>query len=287
MIQKVLFFLALIVGFIACDGNRKNAAEATGYPDADSKVAEMEAMPNYNEKVMSPPQLESQSVVQKLIKTAYLTFETPSIEKTYQSVKKSVLAHHGYIQNDNTSKSYDRISRSLLIRIPNDDFQPVVDSIVQRVKVLDKKDISSQDVTEEFVDLEARLKAKRKLEERYLQLLSKAKTVKDMLEIERQILQIREEIEAKQGRLKYLQNQVSYSTIHLNFYELIPVENPPSQTYLSRLWRAAKGGFAGIGNFVIGLVYIWPFILIGIIIGLLIRNRIRRRKISKTDVKRK
>ena len=188
------------------------------------------------------------------------------------------MALNGYIQNDNTSKEYDRINRSLLIRIPNMNFQPLVDSITKSVKSLDQRDIQLRDVTEEFVDLEARLKAKRKLEERYLQLLVKANSVKDMLEIEHQVAQIREEIEAKQGRLNYLKNKVSLSTIHLNFYEMTQMTIAPSQSYVNRLWRAIKGGFNGIGEFIIGMVYIWPFILIAILIGLFIRNRIRKSK---------
>lgn len=217
-------------------------------------------------------------VTQKLIKTSYLTFETESVEETYQSIKKKLVALNGYIQNDNTSKEYDRINRSLLIRIPNMNFQPLVDSITKSVKSLDQRDIQLRDVTEEFVDLEARLKAKRKLEERYLQLLVKANSVKDMLEIEHQVAQIREEIEAKQGRLNYLKNKVSLSTIHLNFYEMTQMTIAPSQSYVNRLWRAIKGGFNGIGEFIIGMVYIWPFILIAILIGLFIRNRIRKSK---------
>ena len=74
-------------------------------------------------------------------------------------------------------------------------------------------------MTEEFVDLKARLKAKKELEDRYLQLLEQAKNVKEMLEIERELSNIREEIEAKEGRLQYLQNKVTLSTIYINFYK--------------------------------------------------------------------
>ena len=102
--------------------------------------------------------------------------------------------------------------------------------------------------------------------------------IKDMLEIERQISTIREEIEAKQGRLKYLQNKVSFSTIHLSFYEMIQGEKAPSQTYANRLWRAVKGGFTGVGEFIIGVVYLWPFILLAVLIGFFVRQRIRKNK---------
>lgn len=277
MIRRVLLLLVFMTLSFACDTTNNQPSVSKGYYEEDEMISEM-TTPVMESKKSYQNNDTKEIIPQKLIKTAYLTFETESLEKTYQNIITAIKANKGYVQNDNTTKSYDRITRNLLIRIPNLGFQPLVDTIVDNVKVLDRKDINSKDVTEEFVDLEARLKAKRKLEERYLQLLTKAKTVGDMLDIERQISKIREEIEAKQGRLKYLQNQVSYSTVHVSFYELIPVTNAPSQTYGSRLWRAVQGGFNGIGNFFIGLVYVWPFILIGVLTGLYIRYRIRKKR---------
>jgi len=279
--KKIVLFFSLIGLVFSCnEGN--DTLEENAFKDYDAipqtEISEMAINEGALSKVSISSPNQDINLEQKLIKTSYLTFETNSVEETYQAVKNQVVVFKGYIQNDNTSKEYNRINRSLLIRIPNTNFQPLVDSITKSVKSLDRRDIQLRDVTEEFVDLEARLKAKHKLEERYLQLLAKANSVKDMLEIERQIAQIREEIEAKQGRLNYLQNKVSFSTIHLNFYEMIQGEKAPSQTYANRLWRAVKGGFNGVGEFIIGMVYIWPFILIAVLIGLFIRHRIRKNK---------
>ncbi len=276
MMKKVFVFVSVFVILISCDKMGESTVSKGYFKD---EMAVQEAIePSNDDTPLNPNEEDVDLEPQKLIKTGSLSFETQSLDKTYQIIAKNIKNYHGYVQNDFTQKSYDRISRDLTVRIPVKNFQPLVDSIATTVKVFDRKEINTKDVTEKFVDIEARIKAKRKLEERYLQLLSKAKTMGDMLEIERQVAQIREEIEAKQGRLKYLQNQVTYSTLHLSFYELIPVQNAPSKTYLSRLWRAAKSGFQSIGNFFIGLVYVWPFILIGVLIGLWIRNRIRKRK---------
>ncbi len=285
--KKILLLFSFLVLSLACTDGNKQSDFISEEAYTKSKVAFEDVVEYTNEQAVpsnapASPQLRQE---QKLIKTSYLTFETKSIEETYQSIKIRIVAFEGYIQNDNTSKEYDRINRSLLIRIPNKNFQPLVDSITNSVKSLDRRDIQLKDVTEEFVDLEARLKAKRKLEERYLQLLDKARSVKDMLEIERQISNIREEIEAKQGRLNYLQNKVSFSTIHLSFYEIIQGVKAPSQTYTNRLWRAVKGGFTGIGEFIIGVVYLWPFVLFAILIGFFIRNRIRKKETKKTPKK--
>lgn len=274
--KKTFFLISFLVILLSCnDGSNYSLSESV---EASPEVYDMEEMHVKSAKGAATNQSEEAIQPQKIIKTGYFTFETNSVDATYLRMKNWTDAHKGFIQNDKTTKEYDRIHRSLLIRIPTNSFQTLVDSIHQSVKSLDRKDIILQDVTEEFVDVEARLVAKRKLEERYLQLLAKATSVKDMLEIERQIANIREEIESKQGRLKYLENRVSMSTINLDFYEMTTAEKAPSQTYAKRLWRAAKGGFEGIGNFFIGIIYIWPFIIIGILITLYVRNRIRKKK---------
>lgn len=276
--KKILFLIVLFTFLFGCqdastkyDNQRYSEAEPAVYDDMEELAME-EATPTAANKINAPQQ------EQKIIKIGHFAFETESVEKSYAHILQWVRMHKGMIQSDRTNKEYDRIERTLLVRIPSENFQPLVDSIIKSAKTLDRRDVSKKDVTEEFVDLQARLKAKKKLEERYLQLLSKARNVKDMLEIERQLAIIREEIEAKQGRLKYLQSQVSMSTIHLNFYEMIPLVKAPSQTYISRLWRAAKGGFTGIGDFVIGITYLWPFILIGIFVAFIVRRTIRNRK---------
>lgn len=275
--MKKVFFLVsfFLVALLSCnDGSNYSMSKSTeASPEYDMEEMRVESV----EDVGSNQPAEAIQP-QKIIKTGYFTFETKSVDATFLRVKNWTNAHQGFIQNDKTSKEYDRIHRSLLIRIPTNSFQTLVDSIHQSVKTLDRKDIILEDVTEEFVDIEARLVAKRKLEERYLQLLSKATSVKDMLEIERQIAIIREEIESKQGRLKYLQNKVSMSSIHIDFYEMTTTEKAPSQTYSNRLWRAVKGGFEGIGDFIIGMLYIWPFIIIAILIGFYLKRKIKTRK---------
>jgi len=273
--KNTIFLFSFLIIFLSCTDAANNSVSQS---KEASPVYEMAEMVVEGEDMSNSNQDEAVLQTQKLIKTGYFTFETNSIETSYSKIKNWTATHQGFIQNDKTTKEYDRIRRTVLLRVPSKSFQTVVDSIQHSVVSLDRKEVVLDDVTEEFVDLEARLLAKRKLEERYLQLLAKATSVKDMLEIERQITNIREEIESKEGRLKYLQNRVSLSTIHLDFYEMSVTQKAPSQTYAKRLWRAAKGGFEGIGNFLIGLVYIWPFLIIALLVAIFIRRRIRKRK---------
>ncbi len=266
------YFLIIGTIFFGCNGN-------SGYETSNDYRSESVQAFSYNQvNDIEESEIESVDSEAKIIKESHLRFETSSVEKTYQSVNKWIHQHKGFIQSDATANGYGNIEREMVIRIPTTSFQTVIDSISNDVKVFDRKEISRRDVTEEFVDLEARLKAKRKLEARYLELLPKAKNVKEILEIEKEIAKIREEIEAKQGRLKYLESKVSLSTIYISFYEETSIEKPKSQTYFNRVIKALKGGFTGIGEFFIGILYLWPFLLIGFLLFVFIKRKIKKKK---------
>jgi hypothetical protein len=213
---------------------------------------------------------------QKIIKTGRLTYETQDIEAAYTKIMQLAIQNKGLVQNDNSGKGYNRIFRNLVIRIPSENFQSFIDGVSEGVSYFDQKEISREDVSEEFVDLEARLKAKRELEKRYLDLLKQAKNVKDMLEIERELSNIREEIEAKQGRLQFLQNRVSMSTVNIEFYKLTS-ETGVTQSYGQKMINSLKGGWDGISVFFLGILYLWPLFLL-ILIGVLVLRKIIRRK---------
>ena len=165
----------------------------------------------------------------------------------------------------------------MVIRVPSENFQSFINGVSEGVSYFDQNEITRQDVSEEFVDLEARLKAKRELEKRYLELLKQAKNVKEMLEIERELSKIREEIEAKQGRLQFLQNRVSMSTVNIDFYTLT-AETGVTQSYGQKMINSLKGGWDGISMFFLGILYIWPLFVLILIAIFVIRKLLKRNK---------
>ncbi len=194
---------------------------------------------------------KTETIEQKIIKKGHVRFETQSLDNTYKFIKALMVKYDGYIQNDNSVDYGQTLERTLSIRVPSKAFQPLIDTLDTHVTTFDEKNISRQDVTEEYIDLEARLKAKRQLELRYLELLKKANSIKDMLEIERQLALIREDIESQQGRLRYLNNRVAFSTLNITFYETTKEVKAPSQRFINRLGRSLVTGFNWLGEFII------------------------------------
>src|SRR5690606_2272072 len=262
----------LLVFVLGCSNGNSNKDYEGDSSMAGMDVAEETIVANQMSAELIPVEQE-----QKIIKTARLAFETKDVEATHKKILQLASQYKGLVQSDNSGKDYNRVYKNLTVRVPTENFQSFIDGISEGVDYFDQRDISRQDVSEEFVDLEARLKAKRVLEERYLELLKKANKVEEMLQIERELSNIREEIEAKQGRLQYLQNQVSMSTVNIEFYKTT-AETGITQSYGQKMKNAFQGGWNGISVFFLGVLYLWPLFLITLIIIFVLRIFLKNRK---------
>ena len=218
-----------------------------------------------------------ENIEQKIIKTGDIRFETNDLEKTYSKMTTAVKKYNAIVQNDTEGKDYGSVFRKIIVRVPSKNFDLFLSDISKGVAYFDNKEISSQDVTEEYIDIDARLKAKKVLESRYLELLKKANKVTEMLEIEKQLSAIREEIEAKEGQLRYMQSQISMSTITIEFYKTVANEGGATISYGSKIWNAIKSGFNGISSFFIGLLSIWPFLIVLATAIYFIRKRFKKK----------
>lgn len=251
---------------------------------ADSSVQAI-ILPNLKEKSNSPMNYEEEAAEAnptqsetKIIKTADLRFQSSDLDTSYENLKTGITKYKAIIQNDESGKTDESVYRNLTIRIPSQNFDSFISDISKGVQHFDRKEISQQDVTEEYVDTESRMKSKKKLEERYLQLLSKASKVSEMLEIEKKLAEIREEIEAKEGQLKYMQNRVSMSTVNIQMYTYNASESGATVSYGGKIWNSIKEGFNGLSNFMLSIISIWPFILIFVGVFIFLKRRFFKKK---------
>lgn len=276
MKTTVLIYSALILLFVSCKEN----AEA----ESDDMMIQAISLPakekrdvSYDRKVNSyaPPVKEETEA--KIIKSGDLKFQSDDLDKTYNQIQIAVKKYNASIKNDSQYNDEDGLSRRINIRIPNENFDAFITDISKGVSYFDLKNISEDDVTEEYIDVASRIKTEKVLEERYYELLKKATKVSEMLEIEKKLSEIREEIEAKEGRLKYIENKVSMSTLDLTFYKPVAQDGKATVSYGGRIGNAIVSGFNGISNFFIGLLGIWPVIVTLVVLFVLIRKRFKRK----------
>lgn len=222
-------------------------------------------------------------IEQKIIKTGSVRFETNDLEKTYQQIILAAKKYKSSLQNDSEGKEYGSIYKRMTVRVPSQNFDLFLNEISQGVTFFDTKEVAAEDVTEQYIDIEARLNAKKRLENRYLELLKKATKVTEILEIEKQLSAIREEIEAKQGQLLYLQNQISMSTITIEFYKNVAENEGATISYGSKIWNGIVSGFNSFSDFLINLISAWPFLILLVAVIYWIKKWLKRRAQNKKN----
>lgn len=280
--KKLFLLLFMLSIIISCDDKKSNDIDYVY--DSVVVVEEAEVDANYKRaKFKTTPaplanRIDSDLVLErKFIKNGRVVFKTGSISKTKVSITKLVKDYKGYVSSERASKNDKRINQYLTVRIPAVQFDSFLKKLSKGVKEYDEKSINVSDVTERFYDLTSRLKNKKQLERRYLQVLNKAKTVKEILDVEREIGKLREDIESAEGKLKYLSSQISLSTFNITFYKEIKKEVEETNSF----FEAFESGIEAIKDFILYLISIWPFVIIAFISYLVIRRRIKRKKFKE------
>lgn len=216
--------------------------------------------------------------VKKIIKTAEISIEVENYKNVKVSIAKVVDKWKGYISRENEENNEYKVSNSIDIRIPSENFEKISEELVSLAKKLDYKRVNATDITDEYYDTKTRLESNKKVEQSYLDLLKRANSIGDILEIQTKLGEIREEIESKEGRMKRMDDQVAYSTITLLFYELHDYKYIPEKSpgFFARMAKAVHSGWEGFVSFFIALFYLWPLWLLAAV-GVYILLRFLRR----------
>lgn len=218
----------------------------------------------------------------KIIKTASTRYKVKSLDKALVNIKMLVEKSGGYISELRLDNDAYRKENKFTIKIPKTYFDSVLDTIGSFAEHIDYVNISTQDVTEEYMDVQTRLKTKMEVKARLETVLRKnAKTVEDILNTEEHLRIIQEEIEVAQGKLKYMTNRVAFSTINVEIYEAVDYVQKPTtyhKSFLTEVGEALGFGWETIKNIVLGLLHIWPFVIFGTFLTIVIRRKLLKRK---------
>lgn len=146
-----------------------------------------------------------------IIRTANVDMEAEDPERVVNEIMLVADSLGGYVESIGVHRD-GRISANIVVRIPEKSFFEALKRIKELGKVL-REEVSGKDVTDQYIDLEARLRNLKAEEEWLLKAMDKAKNVQELMTVERELWRIRGEIERIQGQLKYLERRVEYSTI--------------------------------------------------------------------------
>lgn len=220
----------------------------------------------------------------KIIKDGTVIIKVKNIESSKRSIDTIIKKYSAYYENEEFQNYDNRIRYVLKIRIPSTKFDVFVSSAEKGEGTVTSKIINARDVTEEYVDGEIRLSSKRLFRDRYNGLLSKAAKVEDILAIQENIRVLQEEIESEEGRLKFLDDQVMYSTLEMTLFmdkELIKVEEK-KETYFEQMKRSLVNGWASVITFSLWCILHWPWVVVILIAAMILKKFIKNRtKVKK------
>ena len=224
----------------------------------------------------------------KIIRNANLTIEVNSTTEAQQRVTSIAESHGGFVvtseakQREDADPGKRTLDIKLVVRIPAAHFGVALEQIRSLANNLREENVTGQDVTEEFIDLEARIKTQRALELQFLEIMRQAYKVEDALAVQRQLADVRTDIEKPEGRKRFLENRSSLSTITVNIEA--PKQIAVSTTGVGREFREAVSDSIDVGTalilflvrFVIVMIPVTLFVLLPM--GLVVRYLVRRAK---------
>ena len=285
----------LVVSSLSCDGARSVANQPAGVVAEQKQVTDkVEAKYNFQLEKVSLPESEtaeetSAAADRKIIRNADLTMEVASTTDTQHRIVSIAEAHGGFVvtseakQRENTEPSKRTLDIKLVVRVPENQFGPSLDQIRGLASNLVEEKVTGQDVTEEFIDLEARIKTQKALEAQFLQIMKQAGKITEALEVQRQIADVRTDIEKLEGRKRFLENRSSLSTITVNIQAPKPIV-VVTTTGFSRNVRDAVSDSVDVGSAIVLFFVRFAIMMVPISLllllpgGLLVRYFIRRAK---------
>lgn len=257
--RNTTLFLFLALGFFATSCASDSGAQAKESAQADMQTAEYD----YQEQKQAQAKTDDLVIQErKIIRTASMRFQVDDLKSSSKRIEAMTKELGGFIANSQQRSSNYSIQNDISIRIPSERFDEFLARVEQEALYINHKNVNANDVTEEYVDITTRLKTKKEVRDRYIEILrDKAVTVEEVLNAEEKIRILQEEIEAAEGRLKYLSDRTNLSTIDLNLYQKVPYASAPKlyeRGYFSRLTEGFWNGWEMIQSISIGIVTIWP-----------------------------
>lgn len=271
---SILMFSLLLVG---CTGEGDDTAQGTadimqntesyGVEESDGNLLRAgadESQDTVRENTGEDNNLDTTETNRKVIYTADISVETDNYGAFTNEIQKEAASLGGYVLESSlyNEQAEDLKNGQMTVRIPQEDFHSFLNFVEGgSTKVLDHY-VSGEDITEEFVDLESRLKSKEQVEERLLGFLAGAKDTEDLLKISSDLVQVQEEIEMIVGRMNYLQDKSDFSTVTIAIYERNVTLSSVNDDNLNT-WEETKQQFMKSINFIITIFSTLTILTIG------------------------
>lgn len=203
----------------------------------------------------------------KIIKTGSLSLHMESVQDALPDITAYVEGLGGNVNSSNLMRGENSYSASMTVRVPSDQFDAAMSALKEKAVYVESEYTNASDVTEYYTDLETRLSNKQAEEKQYLEILTSATSVTDVLSVTQYLSSVRYEIESLQAQIKSYDTQIDASTIDLYLTE------DESVSAVSETWKPASTVRTALSDFVVFLqgavdaaiylvIFGWPLLLL-------------------------
>ncbi|MGI8468289.1 MAG: DUF4349 domain-containing protein [Pyrinomonadaceae bacterium] len=226
------------------------------------------------------------AVTRKIIRNAEMTLEADSPDEAQAKITAIAESKGGFViesqKQINDTKATKTDVVTMTVRVPSAKFDESLEEIRKASNRVIVETIKGQDVTEEFIDVEARLKTQKALEAQFLEIMKQAKTVDEALDVQSKIADVRGEIEKVEGRKHFLENQSAFSTLKIRLQSPAAF-SASSSGFFYQIKQAFASGFDAALSFILILITIiialLPFLILVVLpIYLIIRYFLRKNR---------
>lgn len=279
-------FLALLLSLSACGSSSggTDSSAAVGDASADNGWAEaaMDAADTAGGADFSAVRRNA-----KLILNADLSLETQDFEKSAADIEKMTAEAGGYIESSGTYGDTGSRSANYTLRVPQEKFEQFYAQLGENMHVVSRSR-SSEDVTEQYTDIETRLATLQTKHERLLSLLEKADKMEDIISLENALADCEYEIDSLTGSKRHYDDLVGFSTFYINLREVQTLTATADGTgFGAQLTQAAKTGARGLADVVrgtiLGVVMFWPAVILliaGTAAGVILHRRRKAKRLA-------
>ena len=269
MLKKTIFSLFLLV-FLNCSKTDKystvNASLIDVIPESPSKMETppppMEVAKNeVPGEVISPKKTDT--ISKKIIKNGDMEIAVSNLLEAKNKISEIIKNNKAYLQSETFRNSDTSENINLVIRVPHQNFDAIINSFSDGIGAVEAKTVKAEDVTEEYTDVSIKLENKRIYLEKYREMLKNAASTKDILEIQENIRALEDEIDVAEGRLRFIDDRVNYSTLELLLFKEKARSSATSKIgFGSRFGDSIAEGWNSFVSFLLGLISFWPFFII-------------------------
>jgi hypothetical protein len=207
----------------------------------------------------------------RIIYTATIDLVVKDFAQTQETVKSLVAKVKGYVATFREDSPYpQQRGGKWVVRLPAAEFERFTSDVLT-LGIITSQQSEAQDVTEQYIDLTARLANKKRMEERVLKLLEeKTGQIKEVIEVETQLARIREDIETLEGKVRYLSDRVAMTTVTISVRENAAYFPDAPPTFASKAWNTLSQSLAGMqqvgAEIALAVIAISPWLLLGIVV---------------------